>query len=447
MIHLYSTIDEMLEDVSSCYDSEKKIILHPSHLRDIIIDRLAYSSQFSEPHTRTEAQELIKEIGLAHGSYSASIQKLYEAIGNEEVKGFTVPAINVRMFTYDIAHTIFSLMQQSAIGPLVFELAISEQEYTFQPPQEFVAAILAGAIKSGYTGPVFIQGDHYQFRTEAYEQDKNIEVARIESAIARSIEAGMFNIDIDGSTLVQLDKKSLADQQFENYTVTAQMTEFIRAHQPKDISISIGGEIGHIGGKNSTAQDFEAFMDGYTNLIEEKGLKGISKVSVQTGTHHGGVVSKDGTLEDVSVDFDVLTEISRVARRTYHMGGAVQHGASTLPDDLFHSFPEHETLEIHLSTGFQNIVYDNLPSPIKDKMYEWIRTNMSSEKKPDMTEEQFIYSTRKKAWGPFKEYLWKLEASDKQALLDHIHAKVSYLASKLNVRNTRHILLKYYDEK
>ncbi|MBP9798447.1 class II fructose-bisphosphate aldolase [Candidatus Woesebacteria bacterium] len=447
MIHLYSTIDEMHEDVSSCYDIKKKVILHPTHLSDIIIDRLAYSSQFSEPHTRTEAQNLIKEIGLAHGTYSASIQKLYEAIGNEEIKGFTVPAINVRMFTYDIAQTIFLLMQQSAIGPLVFELAISEQEYTYQPPQEFVAAILAGAIKSGYTGPVFIQGDHYQFRSEAYLKDKSAEISRIEGAIARSIEAGMYNIDIDGSTLVKLDKKSLVDQQFENFSVTAHMTEYIRAHQPKGTTISIGGEIGHIGGKNSTVEDFEVFMEGYTHLIEQKRLKGISKVSVQTGTHHGGIVSKDGKLEEVAVDFDVLTQISRVARRTYHMGGAVQHGASTLPDDLFQSFPEHETLEIHLSTGFQNIVYDNLPSPIKDKMYEWVRTNMSSEKKPDMTDEQFIYTARKKAWGPFKEYLWKLEASDKQALLDNIHAKVAYLASKLNVRNTRHMLMKYYDEK
>lgn len=447
MIHLYSTIDEMHEDVSSCYDSKKKIILHPQHLRDIIIDRLAYSSQFSEPHTREEAQKLIWDIGLAHGTYSASIQKLYKAIAHEEVTGCTVPAINVRMFTYDIAQTIFTLMQQSAIGPLIFELAISEQEYTAQPPQEFVAAILSGAIKSGYTGPVFIQGDHYQFRSEAYEKNKNAEITRIEDAISRSIDAGMYNIDIDGSTLVQLDKKTLAEQQYENFTVTAHMTEYIRSHEPKDVTISIGGEIGHIGGKNSSVGDFEAFMDGYTHLLEDKNLEGISKVSVQTGTHHGGIVSKDGKLEDVAVDFDVLTQIGRVARRTYHMGGAVQHGASTLPDDHFHSFPEHETLEIHLSTGFQNIAYDALPAPVKDKMYEWIRTNMASEKKADMTEEQFIYATRKKAWGPFKEYLWKLDGNDKQSLLDHIHAKVSYLASKLNVRNTRHILMKYYDER
>lgn len=447
MIHIYSTIDELYEDVYTCYNIDKNHITHPSHLTDIIIDRLAYTSQFSEPEVKREAQKLIWDISLAYGAYSASIQKLYEAIGREEIKGFTVPAINVRMFTYDIAQTIFLLMQQSAIGPLVFELAISEQEYTFQPPQEFVTSILAGAIKSGYTGPVFIQGDHYQFRSEAYLKDKNAEIGRIEGAIAHSIEAGMYNIDIDGSTLVQLDKKSLVDQQFENFSVTAHMTEYIRSHQPKGMTVSIGGEIGHIGGKNSTVEDFEVFMEGYTHLIEEKGLKGISKVSVQTGTHHGGIVSKDGKLEKVPVDFDVLTQISRVARRTYHMGGAVQHGASTLPDDLFHSFPEHETLEIHLSTGFQNIAYDNLPAPIKDKMYEWIRINMSSEKKDDMTEEQFIYSTRKKAWGPFKEYLWKLEANDKQALLDNIHAKVAYLASKLNVRNTRHILMKYYDEK
>ena len=447
MIHIYSTIDEMHEDVLTCFHISGKVITQPHHLQHIVIDRLAYSSQFSEPHTRKEAQRLIWDISHAWGAYSASIQSLYTAIGKEEVSGFTVPALNVRMFTYDFAHTIFSLMQQSGVGPLVFELAISEQEYTSQPPEEFVSSILAGAIKSGYTGPVFIQGDHYQFKSAAYTKDKGAELNRIKSVIERSIKSGMYNIDIDGSTLVNLEKKKLAEQQWDNFSVTAELTEYIRSLQPKDITISIGGEIGHIGGKNSTVDDFEAFMDGYQRLLEGKTLKGISKVSVQTGTHHGGVVAADGTLEEVALDMSVLKDISLVARRTYSMGGAVQHGASTLHENIFHAFPDNETLEIHLSTEFQNIAYQHLPTLVKDKMYQWIAEHLSTEKDADMTQEQFIYATRKKAWGPFKEYLWKLEPDAKQSFLDHVHSKVSYLCSQLKVRNTRHILMKYYDEK
>lgn len=448
MIHIYASTHELYDDLSSCFDIDTRTIRHPSHLQDVIIDRLAYSSQFGESDVRTIAQEVIWEISHAWGAYSSSIQKLYTAIGKEDIRGFTVPAINIRMFTYDIAHTIFSLMQRSAIGPIIFELAISEQEYTYQPPQQFVSSILAAAVKSGYTGPVFIQGDHYQFRSEAYQKDKESEISRIKKVIEQSIKAGMYNIDIDGSTLVDLKKNDLMDQQWENFSVTAEMTKYIRSLEPKDISISVGGEIGHIGGKNSTVEEFEAFMDGYNRMLsEDDGSIGLSKVSVQTGTHHGGVISEDGSLEEVAVDFDVIRNISRVARRTYKMGGAVQHGASTLSDDVFHTFPECETLEIHLSTGFQNIAYDAMPKSMRERMYEWIKRDLSDEMKPTMTEDQFLYSTRKKAWGPFKEHLWQLDTDEKQPVLDQIHAKIAYLCSQLHVRNTRHILMKYYDEK
>ena len=84
----------------------------------------------------------------------------------------------------------------------------------------------------------------------------------------------------------------------------------------------------------------------------------ISKVSIQTGTSHGGVPLPDGSMAKVSIDFDTLDRLSTVARDEYGMAGCVQHGASTLPDDAFHHFPEHGTAEIHLATGFQNILYD-----------------------------------------------------------------------------------------
>ena len=86
--------------------------------------------------------------------------------------------------------------------------------------------------------------------------------------------------------------------------------------------------------------------------------RGISKVSVQTGTSHGGVPLPDGGVAEVKLDFEVLRELGVVARE-YGLAGAVQHGASTLPDSLFHRFPEVETAEIHLATGFQNALYEH----------------------------------------------------------------------------------------
>ena len=65
------------------------------------------------------------------------------------------------------------------------------------------------------------------------------------------------------------------------------------------------------------------------------GAVGLSKISVQSGTSHGGVVLADGSIADVKLDLETLRELSEIARKEYGLSGAVQHGASTLPDDAF----------------------------------------------------------------------------------------------------------------
>ena len=93
----------------------------------------------------------------------------------------------------------------------------------------------------------------------------------------------------------------------------------------------------------------------------------MSKICVQTGTSHGGVPMADGKVAEVKLDFDVLRAIGEVARSKYGIAGAVQHGASTLPDELFDRFPQAECAEIHLATGFQNMLFDGgfLPDDLK----------------------------------------------------------------------------------
>jgi fructose/tagatose bisphosphate aldolase len=230
--------------------------------------------------------------------------------------------------------------------------------------------------------------------------------------------------------------------------MTALLTKFIRDIESKlqrvnDSPISIGGEIGHIGGKNSTPEEFEAFMQGYIPLIKKNNLTGISKVSVQTGTSHGGTILPDGSIQQVDLDFSVLKSISEVARNKYHIGGSVQHGASTLPNELFNHFPLSNTLEIHLATGFQNIVYDTIPHELKEEMFEWVRENCQDERKDTWNNEQFIYKCRKKALGPFKKQLWHLSESDKKPILDNLNRQLQFLFEKLNIYNTRSVVEKY----
>ena len=227
------------------------------------------------------------------------------------------------------------------------------------------------AIREDFRGPLFIQGDHFQVSASAYYKgDREKELAALRALIEEALAAGFLNIDIDSSTLVVLERPTLDEQQVDNCRIAAELTSHVHKHAPAGVKISIGGEIGEVGGKNSTVEELRAYMRGYRKHLDEiaPGSEGISKISVQTGTSHGGIPLPDGTVAKVAVDFDTLRELSIIARKEYGMAGAVQHGASTLPEDLFGKFPEVETAEIHLATGFQNLIYDHpqFPRELRD---------------------------------------------------------------------------------
>jgi fructose/tagatose bisphosphate aldolase len=246
---------------------------------------------------------------------------------------------------------------------------------------------------------------------------------------------------------VDLSKSTVKEQQKVNYCLAAELTTMIRDLEPEGINISIGGEIGEVGGKNSTIEELNVFMDGYNEELKKSGesLKGISKISIQTGTTHGGVPLADGTVAKVKIDFEVLAALSELARTKYGLAGAVQHGASTLPDEAFDKFPETATSEVHLATGFQNMIYDsaNFPPDLKEKIYDHLKNKMKDDWKEKDTEEQFIYKTRKKGFAPFKLELWHLPADIRNKVCAELEKQFSFLFEKLKVNSTKDVLNKY----
>ncbi len=147
-------------------------------------------------------------------------------------------------------------------------------------------------------------------------------------------------------------------------------------------------------------------------------------------------------MAEVKLDFEVLRELGVVARE-YGLAGAVQHGASTLPDELFHRFPAVETAEIHLATGFQNALYEHpaFPAVLHREIEAWCFANATDERKPGQTDQQFVYTTRKKALGPFKRQLWELETKDE--ILAAQRRKISYLFTELRVNDSRPMVDRY----
>ena len=399
------------------------------------IEELVYTSVFNSSEDEKNKSRLeIRKLAEQNGILPASIHDIYMRYGKGELKGFTLPAFNVRNLTFDFSRLLFRLMKEKKVGYAIFEIARGEVGYTGQTHNEYTTTVLAAAIAEDWVGPVYIQADHTQFSAEKYKQDPLGQLEIIKQFIKKAVDAGFYNIDIDASTLVNLEKSSLIDQQQENAKMTAVLLDYIREIEPKGITVSIGGEIGHIGGKNSTVEEYKAFMELVKN--QQKSSVGLSKVSVQTGTSHGGIVLPDGTIKQAVVDFSVIESIGKVAKEVYGMGGVVQHGASTLPTTLFHRFPEVETLEIHLATGFQNIIFQHMPTELKKEIYAWLDVNCADERKEGQTDEQFYYKTRKKANGPFKEKIWKMEPSHKQTVMSALEEEVKLILHELKVENT-----------
>ena len=397
-----------------------------------------------DPKVKEKAQQTIRELAVKQGAFPASIQGLYEAAGKKLYSGITVPAINIRGVTYDVARAVYRAALKDRVGAFIFEIARSEIGYTLQKPGEYAACVLAAAIREGFEGPVFIQGDHYQVNQGKYSSEPEKELNAIKELIRESVAAGFLNIDIDASTLVDLSKKTLEEQQEKNSLVTSEMTKFIRGIEPKGITISVGGEIGEVGKKNSTVEDMRAFMLGYRKMLGPN-MKGISKISVQTGTTHGGVVLPNGSIASVEIDFKTLEELSKLAREEYGMCGAVQHGASTLPDEAFHHFPQVGTAEVHLATGFQNIIYESpyFPGELLNRINKHLTEKYINEKKQGETEEQFLYKTRKKAFGDFKQEIWSLPASSLKGLGEELENRFSLLFQKLNVVGTGDLVRRF----
>ena len=406
------------------------------------IDRLVWTGVFGAAPLRDAARAAVAAQARSAGLYPASIHHLYAARGRGEVPGdFTVPAINIRGLAYDTARALFRARRALDAGAVICEIARSEIAYTDQRPAEYAFVVLAAALREGATGPIFLQGDHFQVNAKKYAADPRGELKAVEDLTAEALAAGFYNIDVDTSTLVDLSKAGHEAQQELNGGLCASLTAFIRAREPKGVTVSVGGEIGEVGGKNSTPEELDAFMNVYLAGLQKlaPGKPGISKISIQTGTSHGGVPLPDGTIAQVKIDFDALERCSALAREKYGMAGAVQHGASTLPAELFDRFPKLGACEIHLATEFQNMVYEHprFPADLKRGIYERLRTAAADERKSADTDEQFFYKTRKKALGMFKRELWSMPAAVREAIGRSLEEKFTFLLTKLAVGGTQ----------
>ena len=401
-------------------------------------------------------RQLIKNIAIKQGIVLGSIYEFYKKKAKDNKK-VTIPAINVRGMTYNTGRAVFEAARKDKVNCLILEIAKSEIEYTGQRPAEYVTSILAAAIKEGYQGPLFLQGDHFQINVNNYKEDPIKEREKIKKLIREAIEAGFYQIDLDMSTLVDWSEIDYDAQQKINYKETALLTAYVRDLERElgldklGIVINLGGEIGEIGkgikGRNSTIEDLRAFMTGYLKelavLSKEKGyqLKGITKIAVQSGTQHGGIRDEKGNvIKEIKVSFNTLAELGKICREEYGLAGVVQHGASTLDPCCFVLFTgqpspkgfevseelltnenakllsENPVAEVHLATAYQDTILDHplFPKELADRIKKWVLENYPPKEGED--KEKAYISNRKNAWGQFKFELWSLPSEIQDGL-------------------------------
>jgi fructose/tagatose bisphosphate aldolase len=392
------------------------------------------------------ARYLVRAAALELGIVPASIHELYLARGRGAAPmTWCTPAFNLRALSFHAARAMFRAAKKIDAGAFIFEIARSEIGYTGQRPAEYATNVLAAAIAEGFRGPVFLQGDHFQVSAKRYKSDPASEVKAVRDLATEAVGAGFFNIDIDTSTLVDIEKPTVPEQQKLNYELSSELGAHVRSLEPEGVTISIGGEIGEVGGHNSNEAELRTYMEGYNAELAKlaPGKPGLSKISIQTGTSHGGTVLPDGTIAKVNLDFDVLRELSRIARRDYGLGGTVQHGASTLPEENFNQFVVNEAIEVHLATNFMNMFYDLIPADLRDEMYAWLKVNAAGERKDGMTDEQFYYKSRKNAVGQFKAKAYALAAAAQDELAAAWEDQFDRLFGHLGVADTRQFVEKF----
>lgn len=442
--------------------SEKEVrITNEGKLKETLIDGLVFQATFNTDKEVVDfCRNLIKNIALKKGIFLGSVHDLYRKKA-EDKRNFTVPAINVRGMAYNTGRAIFKAAIKDNVTIFILEIAKSEIGYTNQRPAEYANTMLAAAIKEGYQGHLFLQGDHFQIKADKYKENPEQERESIKKLIREAIEAGFYQIDLDMSTLVDWSEEDYDAQQKNNYKETALLTAYVRDLEKelgldkKGIIVNLGGEIGEIGkgikGRNSIVEDLKAFMQGYLKelsvLEKQKGysLNGITKIAVQSGTKHGGIRDEKGSvIKEVKVSFNTLAELGEFSRKEYELAGVVQHGASTLNPSCFVLFAgkpapegfeissellseknakilaENPVAEVHLATAYQDTILDHsvFPKKLANKIKNWVLSNYPSKKGEDI--EKTYMSNRKNAWGPFKLELWELSSDIQDAIRDSL---------------------------
>ena len=223
--------------------------------------------------------------------------------------------------------------------------------------------MLAAALREGFRGPVFIQGDHFQVNAKKFAADPATEVDAVKALAREAIAAGFYNIDIDTSTLVdisQADARRAAAAELRSRAST--FSAPCASSSPRASRSPSAARSARSGTQNSTVEELRAYMDGF-NRTPAGG--------------HGGAVEDQRAVGHVARRRRARRRLDRRREaRSRHARDDCRRWRATSTDlparcstarrrcrtRAFNNFPKRETAEIHLATNFQNMLFDHMPA-------------------------------------------------------------------------------------
>ena len=328
---------------SAHLDGDRLVIDDEAAFRDAGIRDLAWTAAFSIDEATIEAaQWLIWEASQVLGARSASIQGLYDARARGEVVGLHGPGHQPPR--PDLRHGPDRLRDRrrrptsarsSSSSPGASRRTRSSARSTTRRPSSPVP------IAAGWRGPVFLQGDHYQFNAKKYAADPEAMTEEIRRACRLAIDAGYRNIDIDSSTLVDLSKPNVDEEQRENYTPRGRADRAdpdARDRRRDDQRRRRDRRGRHEELDRRRAAGVPRRLPPRARPSGRPARARSRRSASRPARRTAGSRCPDGGVAEVKLDFEVLRELGEVAR-TYGLAGAVQHGASTLPDDAVPPVP------------------------------------------------------------------------------------------------------------
>ncbi len=338
------------------------------------------------------------------GVAPAPVGTIYRALAEGRLAPLTVPAFNVRGLTFDVVSAVYRRAMELDAAGVMFELAPSEAAVADQSFAQYAALVCAAAATTGYRGPVLIQGDHF-----TVESDDDASVAEVEGLARSALDSGFLQLDLDAAALA-VEGSSAAARQDRNAAVTAGLMARLAPRAPA--GAIFGGEVGEIGGANTTPEELDVFVD-LVRRHAGAAAGAFGKVSVQTGTRHGGMTDASGKPARMPLDTALARELADVARAK-GLPGIVQHGASTLQSDQFAALPGCGVVEVHLATNLQDLVFDSPAFP-PELRAELVAAALggpagAAERGADTSGvgDQLFRQRRWSLWGPFKRRLLDL---------------------------------------